>query len=48
MTLIKKISLDGVENMELFLLLKDDSRKVDIPTMKVLGQKVYDDCVVSE
>jgi hypothetical protein len=46
MTLIQKISLDGVENMDLFFMLTDE-RNTDIPPSKVLGKKVCEDCSVS-
>ena len=46
MTLIQKISIDEVENMDLFFMLTDE-RNTDIPPSKVLGKKVCEDCSVS-
>ena len=47
MTLIQKVSFDGVENMDLFSMLTDE-RNTDIPPYKVLGKKVCEDCAVSD
>ena len=46
MTLIKKMLFDGVDNMDLFSMLTDQ-RNLDIPSYKVLGKKVSEDCSVS-
>ena len=47
MALIKNISFDGIENMDLFSAIKDDQSS-SIPTSKVLGKKVCDDSSVSK
>ena len=46
MTLIKKVSLDGIENMELFQILNSEKRfSCDTPNIKIFGQKVSSDAV---
>jgi hypothetical protein len=42
------MSLDGIENVELFSTLKEDTHNRSIPTIKQLGKKVYEDCAVSQ
>ena len=38
--------LDGIENMELFLTLKNEQVS-DVPNVKLFGKKVNEDCQVS-
>ena len=38
MTVIEKISFDGIENMDLYSAVKDEQNS-SIPTSKVLGKK---------
>ena len=47
MTVIEKISFDGIENMDLYSAVKDEQNS-SIPTSKVLGKKVCEDSSVSK